>query len=400
MSSSSSSSSNPHSGLKVPKKLGKSNYPLWKAFVRSAIRGARLQGHLSGDAKAPNKEIITTEEGKEKEGKKRSPNPAFEEWEVRDQQVLNFLLSSISKDVATQVATRETAGDVWAAIEEMFASQTRARTVHLRIALANTKKGNSNITDYFNKMKALGDEMIAAGRNLDDEELVEYILTGLGEDYTSLVTALTARVEKILVGELYSQLLNFENRMDLTYGGSAGSANAVNRGRGGFSRGGGRTQGSQGGQQGRGRGGSSSRGRGNSNFPRGGGRGSYNRSRTSPSEEDDRPLCQVCFKLGHTADRCWHRYDEDYVPDPKHVAAATKSYSVDTNWYADTVATDHITSDLDKLAFRNKYHGGDQIHTANSTGMNISHVGHATFHTPYRDIHLNNVLHVPQSQKI
>ena len=206
------------------------------------------------------------------------------------------------------------------------------------------------------------------------------------------------------MGELYSQLLNFETRMDLTYGNSSGSANTASRGRGGFSRGGGRGQGGHGGQNnqrggGRGRGSSPSRPRGNSN--RGGGRGRFgnNNHRITPSEDDDRPLCQVCFKRGHTVDRCWHRFDEDYVPDPKLVATAMNTYTVDTNWYTDTGATDHITSDLEKLSFRNKYHGGDQIHTANGAGMHISHIGHTTFHTPNRDIHLKNVLHVPQATK-
>lgn len=126
-------------------------------------------------------------------------------------------------------------------IEKMFASQIRARTVNLHIALANTMKDNSFVAEYFAKMKSLGDEMVAAGRVLDDEEMVEYILTRLGEDFSQLVTALTARVEPITVGELYSQLLNFETRMDLTYGSRLGSANAASRGhsggRGGGSRG-------------------------------------------------------------------------------------------------------------------------------------------------------------------
>jgi len=32
--------------------------------------------------------------------------------------------------------------------------------------------------------------------------------------------------------------------------------------------------------------------------------------------------------------------------------------------------------------------------------MNISHIGHATIHTPSNhDIHLRNILHVPEAQK-
>jgi hypothetical protein len=47
------------------------------------------------------------------------------------------------------------------------------------------------------------------------------------------------------------------------------------------------------------------------------------------------------------------------VPDAKLVAAATNSYTIDNNWYTDTSTTDHITGELEKLSFINKYNGGD-----------------------------------------
>ena len=28
-------------------------------------------------------------------------------------------------------------------------------------------------------------------------------------------------------------------------------------------------------------------------------------------------VCQICFKPGHTADICWHRFVEDYVPSSR-----------------------------------------------------------------------------------
>ena len=62
-----------------------------------------------------------------------------------------------------------------------------------------------------------------------------------------------------------------------------------------------------------------------------------------------------------------------------------------------TPATDHITSDLDKLTVQNKYKGPDQILTASGAGMNISNIGHAVIDTSIKSF--NNVLHVPQAKK-
>jgi hypothetical protein len=75
------------------------------------------------------------------------------------------------------------------------------------------------MSEYFRKMKTLGGDMAAAGRKLDDEELVEYILVGLGEEFMPVVPAVCARAEPISVGELYTQLLHFESRQELMYGG-------------------------------------------------------------------------------------------------------------------------------------------------------------------------------------
>ena len=66
------------------------------------------------------------------------------------------------------------------------------------------QKGNSSITEYFGKMRALSDEMTAASKPLDDEELTTYILNGLDLDFNPVVSAVTARVEPISVGELYT----------------------------------------------------------------------------------------------------------------------------------------------------------------------------------------------------
>jgi hypothetical protein len=87
------------------------------------------------------------------------------------------------------------------------------------------------------------------------------------------------------------------------------------------------------------------------------------------------------------------------VSDQRFAAAATTSYGVDTNWYADTGATDYIMGELDKLTMKNKYIGEEQIHTASGIGMKISHIGHTTIYTTSKNIHLNNVLYVLEATK-
>jgi hypothetical protein len=77
----------------------------------------------------------------------------------------------------------------------------------------------------------------------------------------------------------------------------------------------------------------------------------------------------------------------------------TSSYNLDLAWYADSAATDHITGDLDKLTMKENYGGQEQVHTANGVGMMIKNIGHSVVSTPSQQIHLNNVLHVPQATR-
>jgi hypothetical protein len=64
----------------------------------------------------------------------------------------------------------------------------------------------------------------------------------------------------------------------------------------------------------------------------------------------------------------------------------------------DSGTTDHITNELEK-SVRNKYQGGDQVHTVSGTGMSIGYIGHTTFPTPKCSILLKDIMYVPRIKK-
>ncbi|KAK1649357.1 hypothetical protein QYE76_067162 [Lolium multiflorum] len=59
---------------------------------------------------------------------------------------------------------------------------------------------------------------------------------------------------------------------------------------------------------------------------------------------------------------------KNYHGPERTAGAAVGSYGIDTNWYADSGATDHITGELEKLQVRDCYTGNEQIHTASGAG--------------------------------
>lgn len=97
----------------ITEKLSKTNHAIWKAQVLAAVRGARLVGHLTGVTAAPAIEI----DGKVGDNVAKVPNPTYEEWYATDQQVLGFVLASLTREVHPQVSAKETAAQAWRAIE-------------------------------------------------------------------------------------------------------------------------------------------------------------------------------------------------------------------------------------------------------------------------------------------
>lgn len=141
-------------------------------------------------------------------------------------------------------------------------------------------------------MRTLGDEMVAARKPIEDDELLTYILTSLDIEFNPVVTSLLARKESITVSEAHSQLLAFETRMEIMGSGnsSGSSANMANHGGRGGTGGRGRSNG-----RGRGQGGERGRNPGtNFNQRNGAGAGRGNQGRDNGGSS--RPVCQVCLK--------------------------------------------------------------------------------------------------------
>jgi hypothetical protein len=375
--------------IPVSEKLNRTNYVLWRAQILPPIRAAQLEDVLTGaDPKPPAR--IASKIG---DASTTEPNPEYARWIARDQAVLGYLLSSLTRDVLTNVATLPSSAEVWSTLAATYASRTRARSVNTRIALATTKKGTANMTDFYTKMKGYADEMSAAGQPLNDEEFVSYLLTGLDEErYNPLVSSILTRIEPVTPSELLSQMLSYELRTERQSGASYhSSVNAASRGRGSSS--------NRGANKWRGRGRPPSRDQ-SSVMSRGGSSGGSNRrSSADSSGGQSRPHCQICFKIGHTANICWYRFDEDFVPDQRLAASATTFQASDSQWYLDSGATDHITGELDKMTVHERYNGMEQIKAANGAGMNIDCIGSSVIPSSTRPLHLHNILHVPLTQK-
>jgi hypothetical protein len=191
-------------------RLSRDNFLLWKTQAVPALRAAHLYGYIDGTIVKPPPTLV---EGTGTDAKEVA-NPAFLRWFQQDQLVLLALLGSMSEDLVGQMTRLTTSKAVWDTLHAMFSSQNRARVMQIRFQLSNLKKKDLSAADYFNKMKALADAMATVGVPLGDEEILGYMLAGLGQEYESLVTTLTARDDAVSLNSFYAYLLGAELRIE------------------------------------------------------------------------------------------------------------------------------------------------------------------------------------------
>ncbi|KAH9726030.1 retrovirus-related pol polyprotein from transposon RE1 [Citrus sinensis] len=441
-------------------KLDRSNFLLWRKQVLTSIRGNRLEKFISEPQIIPEQYLSNaTADG----SGENIENPAFLNWRALDQTLLGWLLSTISEGILSSILSYDTSFDVWKSIEKQFGVQSEAKIMQLRYEMNILRKDSMNIEEYCAKMKLLANKLACAGDIITEKDLLMRILNGLGSGYLDLASIITAN--KMSYDDAYALLLTHEARLEQSQGtktmlnANYSSMNANNSYmRGNFRRG----------TFGNGYYGRFGYGRGQSmqflrpavrpNYPP----PAYHPSANMPSDESP-PICQICHKPGHTADECWHKYDDSPTPLPKHFgrgrsfgskaaymanfdsftnyAAPTvednyaapfysglnpmyqSSYSsaecntpkayltnyegpADDGWYLDSGATHHLTNNMANMNIREEFKGSDQLVIGNGQGLSITHVGDACFtykgsNAAYKPTHilLKNMLLVPDITK-
>ena len=108
------------------------------------------------------------------------------------------------------VLHRTTSSKVWKTLDLLFSTKSKARLLPVRFLLQTTKKGTMSIEDYVLEMKSFAHELMSAGQLIPDDELVIYILGGLGPEYESVTVNLTFK-DSVTQYMLQAHELRLEN---------------------------------------------------------------------------------------------------------------------------------------------------------------------------------------------
>ncbi|PKU69917.1 Retrovirus-related Pol polyprotein from transposon TNT 1-94 [Dendrobium catenatum] len=336
------------------------NHSLWRSQVLKLFRANGFDGFLTGSTPPPPPQI-TSNSGQ------IISNPAYNTWILIDQNLAAALYAIISPSILPYVLSVNHCSEIWQTLETRLQSCTRSRIAHLKNELHSLSMKEKTMTQYLLAVKATVDSLAAAGSPVDVEDVIHYTLNGLPNTYQAFKTAIRTNLRSMSLDELYTLLcseeLNIahENLKDLQTLNLAGNQTALTANRG--------------------------RGRGRSSQPR-------NKPMNRPSQQSNPPrgnkptrpsiTCQICGKFGHSAVKCWYRHDDSYATEPSPALFTTPSQATPSEWYLDSGASNHLTSDPNQIQQAQTYTGSSQVILGNGHQIPIHNTSKGILPTPTR----------------
>ncbi|XP_019237368.1 PREDICTED: uncharacterized protein LOC109217567 [Nicotiana attenuata] len=266
-------------------------------------------------------------------------------WIREDQLVLSWIVASVSEGILPQLVGAETAQTAWNKLVAAYASGSKPQIRELKTQLHTLQRDNSSIESYVQKAKEIVDKLAALQHPVPNDDLVEFVLAGLGPAYRPFTRSLESRQEDISFDALYGLLLNEERQLkrDETLNVIAPTAQF--------------TQSSIAPSRGCGR-----------------GRGPYARVCPSPKTSNGtRVFGRPVSNLANTQ-----------TPPTQ-------------NWLMDSGTTHHLTSDLENLGIDSEYQGPEEVTLGNGSKLPISHTGASSIVASDKKFKLEDILHVPSA---
>ncbi|KAH0773427.1 hypothetical protein KY290_010564 [Solanum tuberosum] len=304
------------------------------------------------------------------------PNPTYKVWVRQD-----------------QLVGAETTRVAWEKLVAAYATGSKPLIRELKAQLHNLRRDNATIECYVQGVKAIADKLAALQHPVTNDNLVEFVLAGLGPAYRPFTRSFESHHEDVTFDVLYGMLLNEERQLKREDASNVISPIAQY------------TQSSISTQCGRGRG-STSRGRGrfssHGSSPQSQSRhyaptthsGTYS-GNPQPSSDFSGIACHNCEGKGHNARVCPSPRTTNGNRVSGHPSSnlASASSQAAQNWLMDSGTTHHLTFDLDNLAIHSAYHGPEEVILGNGSKFPISHIGKESLFISDKSYALDNLLH-------
>ncbi|MCO5555342.1 hypothetical protein L7F22_008888 [Adiantum nelumboides] len=159
---------------RLSEKLTEDNFHAWKFRIKNYLKGKgywdyvedSIVGHIH-DADSPKDDL--------------------------DAKVMYWLSVSVLNSIVGDIHDANSPKDAWDNLIAFNATNTRARKIQLKNELNTIKQGDLSVNDYTLKIKDLCESLSSIGVAMDDDDMVEAYLRGLGNAYKQFKTYICTR---------------------------------------------------------------------------------------------------------------------------------------------------------------------------------------------------------------
>ena len=130
--------------------------------------------------------------------------------------MLRWMNVSLFESVLSTVYSLNSSKDVWSALANQFASHSRSHVAHLKRQLQILKQGPKTCSEFLQTTKLYTNQLVVAGKMIEDDELISYIISGLNLSFNSFITSFSlATRERLLSFNVFrDELLNHKSLLN------------------------------------------------------------------------------------------------------------------------------------------------------------------------------------------
>ena len=178
-------------------KLDGSNWTTWKFQMRHLLLAKELWGYVDGT------EVL----GEGATAQVRA------EFQKKSQKAFSTIVMAICSSQLYLITSVEQPKDAWDALRNHFERDTLANKLMLKKQYFRTEmKEGTSVESHLKSMKELTDKLSAIGAPISEEDQVVTLLGSLPQSYSTLVTALEARVDDVSLSYVQQALIHEERK--------------------------------------------------------------------------------------------------------------------------------------------------------------------------------------------
>ena len=178
-----------------------SNWPLWKASLKSYFESRNLVKHINGTADRPpdpptfpKGHVLSDDE----EAKVDKAEERLEKYLSREGQVKTQIILSVSESLALMLQKHKTAKETWDALVTEMTKKFKMVLTSLQRQLRNMKcSEEDDLRQYLDKAQDLFVHLNDMGSKMENSEFLDIILGALPPSYVSVMNALTTSLEEV-----------------------------------------------------------------------------------------------------------------------------------------------------------------------------------------------------------